>query len=419
MWTGFEFPGRAGKHSNFKYNWKHFNGIDYDASTKSHGIWRFVGDDKTGWATDVSDELGNYDYLMLADVDYSQGDVQEDVFRWGEWIAKELGPGLRGMRFDAIKHYSQRFLQQFIEHLDKTVGRDLFVVGEYWSSDLEVLGPVLQKFKGRLSLFDVQLVYNFAATSKTSRCDLRTMLEGTLAYHFPEVRRFAVVFKSISDSLQNAVTFVQNHDTQETQALEAVVEEWFMPLAYAMILLQKDCGYPCVFYGDLHGIQGPRPRRPAMGGLLPRLILARKLFAYGVQRDYLEEAECIGWTREGSGKKNTSKASGIAVLLNSGWAWKELKMFVGRQHAAETWTDIMGWAYGEVLIDSHGVGAFKVCHRGISVWINKTALGREKIEELVFDDDIYGVEQEKARFEAPLLSLDNSPAVARKLGSKV
>jgi alpha-amylase len=64
VWTGFDFPGRNGKHSAFKYNSQHFSGIDYEESTKSHGIWRFVGENKIGWATDVSDELGNYVRLL-------------------------------------------------------------------------------------------------------------------------------------------------------------------------------------------------------------------------------------------------------------------------------------------------------------------------------------------------------------------
>ena len=42
------------------------------------------------------------------------------------------------------------------------------------------------------------------------------------------------------------VTLVENHDSQPLQSLESVVEAWFKPLAYALILLRKD-GYPCVF----------------------------------------------------------------------------------------------------------------------------------------------------------------------------
>ncbi|STL91976.1 alpha-amylase [Escherichia coli] len=38
----------------------------------------------------------------------------------------------------------------------------------------------------------------------------------------------------------HAVTLVANHDTQPLQALEAPVEPWFKPLAYALILLREN-----------------------------------------------------------------------------------------------------------------------------------------------------------------------------------
>ena len=33
------------------------------------------------------------------------------------------------------------------------------------------------------------------------------------------------------------------------QALESFIESWFKPSAYAIILL-RNAGYPCIFYGD-------------------------------------------------------------------------------------------------------------------------------------------------------------------------
>lgn len=59
-----------------------------------------------------------------------------------------------------------------------------------------------------------------------------------------------------------------NHDTQPYQALEAPIEPFFKPLAYALILLRYD-GYPCLFYGDLYGIKGEHPFPPSCGGALP------------------------------------------------------------------------------------------------------------------------------------------------------
>ena len=37
-----------------------------------------------------------------------------------------------------------------------------------------------------------------------------------------------------------AVTFVENHDTQEGQALQSAVLNWFKPSAYAVTLLRNE-----------------------------------------------------------------------------------------------------------------------------------------------------------------------------------
>ena len=97
-WVGFDFPGRRGKHSRQMYNWHHFSGTDYNASTGKNAIYKFEG---KKWAEDVAKELGNYDYLMFADLDYSNSEVRDDVKRWVEWIVRETG--VAGLRLDAVK----------------------------------------------------------------------------------------------------------------------------------------------------------------------------------------------------------------------------------------------------------------------------------------------------------------------------
>ena len=38
-WTGFNFPGRGNKYSDFKWHWYHFTGTDYDARTEKTSIF--------------------------------------------------------------------------------------------------------------------------------------------------------------------------------------------------------------------------------------------------------------------------------------------------------------------------------------------------------------------------------------------
>jgi len=79
-----------------------------------------------------------------------------------------------------------------------------------------------------MCMFDAPLHNNFHRASRASgNFDMRTILDGTLMKEMPLL----------------AVTLIDNHDTQPLQALESVVESWFKPLAYAIILLRRE-GYP-------------------------------------------------------------------------------------------------------------------------------------------------------------------------------
>jgi alpha-amylase len=172
----------------------------------------------------------------------------------------------------------------------------------------------------QFSLFDCPLVYNFSHASKTESADLRKIFDGTLVQSKPI----------------NAVTLVQNHDTQPGQALQAPVEDFFKPLAYALILLRLE-GYPAIFYGDLYGISGPDGfKGPSCGDQLGDLILARKLYAYGEEDSYFDFPTCLGWVRRGT----WDRKDGCAVVLSNAGPG-EKRMFVGELHKGEIWTDVV------------------------------------------------------------------------------
>ncbi|MCJ1369326.1 hypothetical protein MMC20_000536 [Loxospora ochrophaea] len=322
-------------------------------------IYKILGyNDKWSRAVDTS-EKGNLDYLMFANLEYGHPEVQQDVKRWGEWLGKEVK--IRGMRLDAVRHISADFLTDFIRHLERTVGgANWFFVGEFWKNDVGSLRKYIDRMNHRVSLFDVPLIYNFLSISRTKAADLTKVFDNTL----------------VKAESNHAVTIVMNHDTQPFQTLEAIIAPYFKPLAYALILLRQS-GRPCVFYGDLYGIQGEHPFPISCNGKLPDLCLARKLYAYGKQHDYFDSPHCIGWTREGT----WDRPSGLACVM-SNWRPNQKIMFVGKRHAGEVWTDSLGWHQGRVVIDRMGFGTFPCAGASVSVWIHLTAEGRDKLGSL-------------------------------------
>lgn len=172
--------------------------------------------------------------------------------------------------------------------------------------------------------------------------------------------------------------FLPSQSTSTERGPQAPIAFWFKPLGYALILLRSE-GYPCLFYGDLYGIKGgaDKPIPPSCGGKLPDLVLARKLYAYGEENDYFDQANCVGWVRRGT----HDRPSGLACILSNAGASQKM-MFVGEMHNGERWTDILGWERGEVVIDKKGFGNFTVGQRSVSVWVNAEAKGRERFGKL-------------------------------------
>jgi alpha-amylase len=175
--------------------------------------------------------------------------------------------------------------------------------------------------------------------------------------------------------------FVLNHDTQtryERDHAVTAMESWFLPLAYAFILLRSDADLPCVFYGDLYGIRGDSPVPPSCNGNLAKLMLARKLLAYGDMVEYLDQADCVGFTRLG----NASHSDGLAVIMANGLetTWKTMNVGDGRQ--GEEWTDLLGNYNSTVVIPHDGNARFPCAAASVSVWCNGASTDRANIDGL-------------------------------------
>jgi len=355
--TKFTFPGRKGKYSKFTWDHKCFTGVDYAEDLKETGIFSILNEYGEGWEDVIDNEKGNYDYLMYCDIEFRNPAVREELKRWGKWYLKETR--FDGVRLDAIKHMVPQFFNEWLDEL-RTIKPDLFAVGEYWTPhDLQQLLQYIEATGGRMSLFDAPLHQNFHDASKAGHeYDLTKIFDNTLVQANPA----------------RAVTLVDNHDTQPLQSLESPVEKWFRPLAHALILL-REAGYPSIFYPDLYGAHYTDKGHDGNDHEifldpcenLDKLLCARKLFAYGLQRDYLDHPNCIGWTREGIDEQADS---GCAILLsNSEDGFKSMEM--GKRHAGKTFVDYLQKHPAEVTINEDGWGEFHVPGRTVSVWVEK------------------------------------------------
>lgn len=340
-WTIYNFPMRNNKYSDFKWNYKHFNGTDWDESGRKNGIFRFSG---KHWDKSVDEENGNYDYLMGADIDFNNSEVVEELNKWGKWYLDFTR--VDNFRLDAVKHIKSGFMADWIRNM-KESRPNLQCVGEYWNRNIDVLKSYINNTDSTIPLFDVPLHYNFFNASNDPNYNMSQILEHTL----------------VKENPCKAVTFVDNHDTQPGQALQSFIQSWFKSIAYSIILLRND-GYPCVFYGDYYGIEHDHIE-PVED--LKTLMLIRKNRSYGLQHDYFDHNNFVGWTQEGD---NEHINSGLAVVIsNAGDGYK--RMYVGNKNVGEKYIDCLGNCEEEVTIDEDGCGNFSVKSRSVSVWIKK------------------------------------------------
>lgn len=284
---------------------------------------------------------------MGADVDLNNVDVATELKNWGKWYVDTTN--IDGFRLDAVKHIRSSFYLDWITDIEERTGKNFFSVGEYWSTNVATLNQYIQDTKEKFALFDVPLHYNFFnASNSNGHYDMRTIFDNTLVKSNPE----------------KAVTFVDNHDTQPGQSLCSWVQDWFKPLAYAIILLRKQ-GLPCVFYGDFYGI--PHDHIPSRSDLLIKLLRARKLFAYGNQIDYFNDPNIIAWVLEGDYEHPDS---GMVVILSDGNGGAK-QMNVGKRLANCVLCDYTGHIAEPVYVDSEGNGIFYVNGGSVSVWVKR------------------------------------------------
>ncbi len=349
----FTFPGRNGKYSEMIWHGRHFDCVHHNLEKPGdRTIYRLK--DKE-FETEVDPRHCLKAFSTSCAIDTTQPKAQEELKQWGEWILDTTG--VNGFRLDAIAHIRAEFCVEWLTHIRRFANREVFAVGDYWADDVESLHEFIHQTDGQISLFDVPLHYNFHRASRASgNFDMRRILNGSLMREQPSL----------------AVTFVESHASQPLQLQESVVEPWFKPLAYALILLRRE-GYPCVFYADYYGAhyydQGQDGKQHEIWlnshrWLIDKFLYARHYFAYGAQYDYFDHPDCIGWTRLG----NSHESKAMAVIMSDGSGGSKW-MEVGKSNAV--FYDITEHMAEPVRTNEHGWGDFGCNGGSVSVWVEE------------------------------------------------
>jgi len=357
--TKFLFPGRKGKYSKFVWDHRCFTGVDYAYDKQETAIYSIMNEYGDNWEEVIDDEKGNYDYLMYNDIEFRNPAVREELFQWALWYYNEIG--FDGVRLDAVKHISPAFYREWLDYLRETFQKDFFTVAEYWSNDVKYLHEYLDAMENRVQAFDVPLHHNLYEASKMGK-----------DYNLPDIFNNTLV----QTRSQNAITFVDNHDTQPTQALESFVEYWFKPHANALILLRQE-GIPCVFYPSYYGASyngnghdidlAPVPN-------LYKMMMIRKNLFEGEQCDYFDHPNVISWFV--SGTEQNRNAGFVVMLSNSDDGFKEMNL--GSLNANRKFIDVTESFADAVITNDEGVAIFPVKSRSISIWIKEEALDAVK-----------------------------------------
>lgn len=353
VWTRFDFPGRKGRYHPGQFDATHFTAVDFDQwrPAEYDTIYLFEG---KAFDSAVSGDYGNYAYLMGCDLDHANPAVREMLNEWGRWLM-DLS-GVDGLRLDAVKHIPVWALNEYVSALREHTGREIPVVAEYWADNLPVLSGFIEETQESMMLFDVPLHFNFFRASHAGNTfDLRTIFDNSL----------------LSARHNLAVTFVDNHDSQPLQALESPVQEWFKPLAYALILLRK-FGFPCVFHADYFGARytDQRWEEPPVHIVIPSLksfldvcLGLRAELGDAEEVDVFDHPNVIGWSR-------VSTELVVVVLMSNGDIGSKRFTLADPEMV---FSEATGAIAGTVVTDEEGSAEFACPAGGVAIWVHRAA----------------------------------------------
>ncbi|GAB2228401.1 hypothetical protein Droror1_Dr00010239 [Drosera rotundifolia] len=190
-----------------------------------------------------SDGTGDLDsgaaYAAAPDIDHLNSDAQRGLIEWMNWLKTDIG--FDGWRFDFAKGYAASVMKIYMEGTSPN-----FAVGEIWNA-MSYGGDGKPNYNQDQHRYDLANWANAAggtikAFDFTTKGILQAAVEGEF-WRLVDSNGRAPGLLGIMP--QNAVTFIDNHDTGSTQQLWPFPSDKVM-LGYAYILTHP--GVPAIFY---------------------------------------------------------------------------------------------------------------------------------------------------------------------------
>lgn len=212
---------------------------DHDGRRIDWGAWAIAGDDVIFGGQGAPDS--GADYAAAPDLDHTNASLRSALV---DWLSYLQSLGFKGWRLDFVKGYAPEYAREYV---DRTVGRNAFVVGELWS-DLSWNNHVLCRNQ------DVprqEIASWIAATGRPPAAAafdfvLKGVLQEAVRHtQYDRLRDEHGKAPGLNGWLpQRSVTFIDNHDTGPPQS------HWPFPpdgilLGYVYVLTHPGC--PCIW----------------------------------------------------------------------------------------------------------------------------------------------------------------------------
>ncbi len=191
---------------------------------------------------------GDWDGMYFYyDYDQFQSKTRDSLFAWTRWNWSNVG--IRGLRVDAVKHFSPQFMGDLLDNLYDNGMNPPMVVGEWYGTNTTELADWVNDVYDNMNEATKQAIapriFDFSLRDALRQaCD-------QFGYDVRNVFGSSIVDQGKLNGL-NVVTFTNNHDFRDGSGFASLIQNDAI-LAYAYILTNNQIGAPTVFYPDYFG----------------------------------------------------------------------------------------------------------------------------------------------------------------------